>query len=568
MSRRNVVPDRGRAEAPPIRYAFPDRWYGKLALLLLSVGLLTLSFTPFKQFYLAWVALVPWLIVLRHCRSAITAFCWSWIAGAAFFSANMWWLAWVTGPGLIALMAVLGLYWAVAGMIIRGAGLLPPPGASVRSRSSIAVVFLITAVWVALEWVRDTWPLGGLAWQYLGHSQSPVLPLCQIADITGVYGISFWVAMVNVWVALAVIGRMEWRPLLPSAACLLLIIGAAAGYGVFRMSQHTATAGPRVLVVQPNYPQSNSGSKGASLDQILADHLRWTEQALARDPNVDLVVWSETMMPPLNLAARRLAGTWEAASQQIIALARNHHVAVLAGGMYYDQWTQGADGNPLPLDRRNSAYFYLPTGQSELHYDKIHLVPFGEYLPFKSTIPPLYRLFLWLSPYSEEYTLTAGASDATTVFELKPGWRFVTPICFEDMDAVLVRRMFAPPGGTGKRADFIVNITNDGWFRFNEMPQHLQQAIFRGIENRIPTARSVNTGISGFIDSYGRTSGLLPPGTQAVSVATLALDSRLTFYTRFGDIFAYICAAVTAGLVAISLARRQMRHDKPQGAKS
>src|SRR4051812_39713095 len=109
---------------PPEARSHGDRWYAKLGLLLLSIALLTFSFAPFNQFYLAWVGLVPWLLVLRRVRSQRAAFLWSWLAGLFFFTANMWWLAYVTGPGLIALMVVLALFWGVAGAAIRGAGLL------------------------------------------------------------------------------------------------------------------------------------------------------------------------------------------------------------------------------------------------------------------------------------------------------------------------------------------------------------------------------------------------------------------------------------------------------------
>jgi len=213
-------------------------------------------------------------------------------------------------------------------------------------------------------------------------------------------------------------------------------------------------------------------------------------------------------------------------------------------------------------DRRNTAYLYDARGVlADERYDKIHIVPFGEYLPFKSGFPPLYKLFLSLSPYTEDYTLTPGSENAITVFEVKsstPPARFVTPICFEDIDPLLVGKMFRGGGGA-KRADFIVNITNDGWFKFNEMPQHLQSAQFRSIENRAPTARSVNTGISGFVDSVGRTHGLIAAGIEGTSVQTLLLDRRSTVYTRWGDVFAGACIGVTLATAAAALVRRRRR---------
>jgi apolipoprotein N-acyltransferase len=157
-----------------------------------------------------------------------------------------------------------------------------------------------------------------------------------------------------------------------------------------------------------------------------------------------------------------------------------------------------------------------------------------------------------LGPASyKESVLRPGEPDALTVFQLPgPGrvWRFVTPICFEDIDAGVCSAMFRPQNAGGKRADFLVNLTNDGWFKANENAQHLQAAIFRSIENRVFSARSVNTGISGFIDSTGQTSHLLPVRQEGTAVAQVMLDSRLSIYTRCGDFFAWLCVAVLAAL--------------------
>jgi apolipoprotein N-acyltransferase len=571
--------------------ALPVRpWWWKPGLLLLSVVLLTLSFAPFGQFYLAWVAMVPWLIVLRHCRSARGAFFWSWLGGVVFFSLNMWWLAYVTGPGMAALILWLGVYWGVAGAIIYGAGLLQlgrgnirpapasraaPDGGTSQRRPPIISALLIAAVWVGLEWLRAVWPLGGLEWQFIGHTQSPLLHLCQVADVTGVFGISFWLMLVNAWIALLLLHRDRRRELIPSGITVGLILIGVAGYGFFRFAQHATRPGPQVVVIQPNYPQSNSGDKGADLQDILIFHIKQTQRALAANPQTDLVAWSETMMPPLNASALERFPTGslpEAAKERIESLAAEYGTSLIVGGMYQGGWVREALGWK-ETESRNSAYFFQPGGaMSQLRYDKIHLVPFGEYLPFHHTIPPLYRLLLWLSPYKEGYFLNAGAPDALTVFELTPHalspgrdsadratWRFVTPICFEDMDAELVRRMFKPQAGGRKRADFIVNLTNDGWFKYNEMPEHLQQAIFRSIENRVPTARSVNTGVSGFVDSMGRTSNLLPVDTEGVSTNRLALDDRVTFYTRFGDVFGVACALVAGLLATVGAGRWWLR---------
>jgi apolipoprotein N-acyltransferase len=426
--------------------------------------------------------------------------------------------------------------------------------------------------------------------------------MCQIADFAGVYGVSFWVVAVNALVALLVIHRLRIRPLLPAVAAVTALLLFTLGYGVFRMSQHAALSpGPTVMVVQSNYPQSNTGSKGATYQQLVDFHVSRTASALRANPGVDLVIWSETMMPELNRKARSLFRGMEVGEhadygqfldeshERLKNLAYEQKVALLVGALYLDVTRQddpaAKNGVRVLQDRRNVAYLYDRTGHMSDdpadRYDKVHIVPFGEYLPFKDSLPALHKLFVALSPYEEDYFLTPGQESAMTVFRVDPApppaatnpttvpapapapassnnpYRFVTPICFEDIDPMLVAKMFrgnaGPWGKDVKRADFIVNVTNDGWFKFNEMPQHLQAARFRSIENRAPTARSVNTGISGFIDSLGRTSGLVPSGQEGVSVQTLPLDRRVTLYTRVGDVFAYACILVALATVAAAL---------------
>ena len=141
--------------------------------------------------------------------------------------------------------------------------------------------------------------------------------------------------------------------------------------------------------------------------------------------------------------------------------------------------------------------------------------------------------------------------DILTVFKLHgdgKDWRFVTPICFEDIDARICSAMFRPEGDGGKRADFLVNLTNDGWFKANENADHLQAASFRSIENRVWIARSVNTGISGFIDSVGDCSDLLPVRRTGRRARQIMIDGRLQFYTKFGDVFAYMCDVFAVGI--------------------
>ncbi len=582
---------KGRESAPAVPWS--ERWYGRLALLSLSVALLTLSYAPIKQFYLAWFGLVPWLIVIARCRSYKSAVFWGWFSGTMFFIANMWWMAYVTAAGMVGLMAVLAGYWGLMGAAVRafrfGVRDSSPSDSNGKddalkladrygSCCSTGGVFLIAFAWTALEFIRGNFIWKGLPWLYLGHTQTPILVVCQIADTLGVYGISFWIVLLNAIIAAWWLGGFKYaavRRAVPIAAGLTLFIIL---YGVWRMVQTVEEPGPVVMVVQSNDPQSNTGEKGASLEDRVLFYYQATKAELIRQKGrVDLVVWSETTMPELNLESRQVLRGYtygqnlEVITKLIEDMSATFQVGFIVGGHYAGDWNVNVEP-PVSHDSRNSAYFFDRSGLkpklSDLRYDKIHIVPFGEFLPFRQSLPGVFELIKKWGlgpPDMDNYQLNAGDENNLTVFPLiktnnpqdLDTWRFVTPICFEDIDAGLTARMFRPGADGQKRADVLINLTNDGWFKANENSQHLQAATFRSIENRVPTARSVNTGISGFIDSVGRTHDLVPVRTSGVSTAKLSIDSRVTFYTRFGDVFGWICVSVTGSAWVLGMTRKR-----------
>lgn len=546
----------------------PDGWLARLGLLALAAGLLSFSFAPWNQFYLAWIGLVPWLIAVAPARSAVRAFAWGWLGGVCFFSANVMWLWRATVPGTIALVCYLALFWGFVAAMMHLTGVLR---AGRRPSAGILSVFTVAAIWVGSEWLRATL-LSGFPWILLGQSQSPLLVMCQIADVTGVFGVAFWIVSINALITMLFLRRWNRDQSSIAIASVLLLIVAVAVYGGFRLRQQTTTPGPRVMVVQPNHAHKRGGEKTVTQEEQIEYHLTATECALAGDADVDLVVWSETVMPPLNREARHelrneSSGTFLAGiDRRLQEFARRNRTALVTGAYSVGGW-QTIDNKRTATDIRNSVFLYHADGtQSPLQYDKIHLVPFGEFLPFRRSAPAVYRLLSWFAAYSVEYAITPAPREAMTVFEIHPmrhsdEWtspaRFVTPICFEDVDAALLARMFRPGDDGRKRADFIVNITNDGWFRGNQQAQHLQAAIFRSIENRVPTARADNTGISGFIDSAGRTSrdSLLPVRTDGTLTRRVMLDRRIPIYTRIGDVFAISCLGAVAVLSLGPLAR-------------
>jgi apolipoprotein N-acyltransferase len=555
---------------------FAETARGRLILCIASVILLSLSFAPLKQFYCAWFGLTPWLVVIARAQRRRTVLFWSWITGIAYFSINIWWIAYVTIPGAIALMIYMGIWFAIAGWLIWATQLfaIPDDSTPVRPSRGVITVLLVAAVWVTMEFAWGNF-LTGLPWLFLAHTQTPILAMCQIADFAGTYGVTFWVVLVNAWLTMLILHRLNPTRLILSGVVVAAVLLLTLTYGLFRMGQKTTSPGPTVMVVQPNFPQSNTGSKGATLDEIMDFHVSATRAALAAGPHPDLVAWSETMMPELNApyreymhefvtreGRRNVGQLLDNIYAQLTQLAAAAHINLLVGGitMLPDR---PVDGKPT-WNRRNSAFLFDPEGhESAQRYDKIHLVPFGEFTPFRESFPPLYRFFSYFNPYGgADYTVHPGTE--LTVFQLEPGGhRFVSAICFEDVDARLMTRMF-DDGKGGKRADFIVNLTNDGWFATPQMQQHLQLSTFRCIENRVPTARSVNTGVSGFIDSVGRVHDTIPVHTTGARTVRLELDHRVTAYTHFGDVFAGLCMAATVGLLAFGV-RNRMKNRKATG---
>ncbi|HWP40482.1 MAG TPA: apolipoprotein N-acyltransferase [Tepidisphaeraceae bacterium] len=546
----------------------------RLALLVVSALLLFAALAPLGQFHLAWIGLVPWLGAVRPARSVRAAFVWGWLGGAVFFLLSLGWLWRATIPGTIGLIVYLALFWGLAAALMHRGRLLHPGHAQRMGGGGLfASAMLIAAIWTATEWLRG-YLLTGFAWAFLGHTQSPLPAMCQVADFAGAYGVSFWVALVNAIVFLAIFHPAR-RAVVAAAAMTLLLLLGVLGYGLFRIAQTRGSTrpGPGVLVVQPNFPHERGGRQPVTQQQQIDFHFGITRQALGQasassttQPSIDLIVWSETVMPALNIEARTEPGLGGAAfveqtHQMLRELTAGHRVALITGGYFVGGW-QGTLGSRRATDIRNAAYFYDRWGrQSEARYDKIHLVPFAEFLPLRESAPAIYRVLRWLAAYSVDYPIVGADPSAMTVFILDgvdddrvagQSWRLVTPICFEDTDAALIARMFRPAknasGPNHKRADILVNLTNDGWFRGVQQAQHLQAAIFRSIENRVPTARADNTGISGFVDSVGRAHGLIPVRTAGTSRHTLLIDDRLTIYTRFGDVFALVCVAVAAGV--------------------
>src|SRR4051812_13910783 len=250
------------------------RWPVQLGLLALSVLLLSLALAPAYQFYLAWIGLVPWFFVIASTRTKKAAFGWSWLGGTLFFFAHMWGVWEDTVPGMFALLVYLGLFWGFTALVFTAFRW--------RAIHPALSILLIATSFTALEWVRGNWSMfgnQGLPWLYLGNTQSPLLLMCQIADFGGVYAVTFWVVLVNALV-FVIITQKRNRRAVPAVLLVALASLVNGIYGVQRLYGEKPRGGPTVVVVQPNYKQSNSGEKGAPLEEIVRFHVNTTKAAL------------------------------------------------------------------------------------------------------------------------------------------------------------------------------------------------------------------------------------------------------------------------------------------------
>jgi apolipoprotein N-acyltransferase len=545
-------------------------------LLFASVALLTLAAEPFGQWYLAWVGLVPWLIAIGQSANVRAAVLGGWLAGVLYFAVNLWWLWTASIPGTIVLVLYFGLYWALAAALVRGLQLCANNGDADRHHESWRTAyqsFAVAAVWVAAEWLRSN-VASGFPWLPLGSTQSPIPLMCQVADIGGPWIVSFWVALVNGAVATIWLHRREPQSWRAPTIGVIATLAAVAGYGAWRLYSTTTSSGPRVAVLQSNFRHVPGGAPTVSREEAVEFFITELQNRLAGQP-ADLVVLPEAALPPINDEARRelarsqMGPFLDDTYRRLTQIAKDQHTTLLAGGNAVTGWTTRGSEH-IGTEIRNSAYVIDPQAEPPLmRYDKIYLARFSERAAL--TIGPawLRRLAAFISAPRAAQPMFAGRLDDLRPFRLNwtgsvEGTPFIAPICLENIDSATFARMVCGPSPAGKQAEFIINISNDGWFGTQEKYQHLQTTIFRCIENRVPMVRSSNTGISAFIDSSGRVEETIAPNTSGFAVRTIALDGRRTFYMRYGDVFPIGCVIVVAIDVLARLARRHRAHSRPK----
>ena len=542
-----------------------------------SAVMLTVIQAPINFSMLAWVSLVPFILACSPDAKPRRLALVSYIISLCYWLGNLYWLIPVTIAGWIAFCLYTAALWPILALCLRYCRIKKIP------------LFLATAVLVVgVEQMQGLF-LGGFFWRFLAHSQYQNIPLIQIADIFGTAGVSFLIAMVNGLLAELILAAgkkniFKIKQLLKVAVvCAAFVVTII--YGRWRISQEDQCIqpGPYVASLQSNVPQSVKRTFKSSEDLFngLMEHSKASAEAGA-----ELIVWPETMVQAIldtSIWPLLVSAEDNRAFDKALKEHSKDNAFVLVGA--YGGQIKQDDSAPY-LARYNSAFLYRPDGQKDnSRYDKIHLVPFGEFLPFRKHCRWLYNFLMKFTPYNYDYSLDAGSE--YTVFEMTgqgpeaQAYKFGVMICYEDTVPAIARR-FALDKQDTKRLDWLVNISNDGWFvRFKddkvlpsaELAQHAVVCAFRAVENRLPILRSVNTGISCLIDSsgsirYGFLAGNLPPHTLARTgmpgwfLDRIMIDKRTTFFSKFGDWLGFCCQLCLILLIIVPLSTKFFRSRK------
>jgi len=506
------------------RLAKPDIKAGTRRDYLLAIlggALLALSFPKPDLSVLAWFAFVPLLLAIAR-KSPAQAFRLGMVYGLTAYGGLLYWLNIVMTlygklPDIVSfcLFLVLAAYLALYVGIIAGL---------VRRGETVGISTLLSfpCLWVGFEYLRS-FLLTGFPWASLGYSQYRVLPLIQIADITGVYGLSFLIALANVVLLRIIKGAvMRGHSVYPakSAALLFLLLVLTLGYGFMRLNSAERGVPLKVVLVQGNIPQDVKWDPDFQ-ESTVAVYEKLTREACSN--GADLVVWPESALPFYFQNGGEYA-------RRVKSLAAKLNTFMVVG-------SPAAEQKQEQTRYLNSAFLLSPAGTVVGRSDKIHLVPFGEYVPLARLLPFVHKLVVGIGDFSP--------GEGTIPLRIDKGEIGIL-ICFEGIFPDLSRSYVR----AGSR--LLVNITNDAWYGRSSAPyQHLSMTVFRAVENRVPLIRAANTGITAIIDSRGHIRGMTQLFKEAYLTGEVRLGEGETVYTRYGDLFAGICLALSAVIIVL-----------------
>ena len=528
---------------------------GKIKILaVLSAVLLFLSFPNLNLFPFAWVALVPFFIALGRTTSWKSAFWIGYLTGFLFFAgllpailllypyANIF----ATLVGYLLLVGYTALYFAVFAVLMR----------FVPRRSSILFSLFAACIWTALEWVRS-WMITGFPWGSIGYSQWNNLPGIQIASVVGVHGISFVIVLFNAGLATLLLNRHQWQQELRAVVLPLILMLLCFGYGILHLQKaaplgQSTNAAPRtnvetlkVALVPGNISQLQKWDL-RQFPKILQRYIELTHKASSEDP--ELIVWPETA-----IRSRALTGEWPTYYRRFSQMLRDIGIPMLLGTANTGETDTAIGQFSKNLEKRDTDIYnrvlsIAPEGKIHGSYAKMHLVPFGEYVPLAHLLPDFIPNFIQFKPFTHGKTVNLlpvfDVKNKTNTRKIEVG----ASICFESV----FPDEFRKPVIMGARTMGI--FTNDAWFKGTAFPElHLSMAPFRAVENRIAVFRCANGGFTCVVDKFGRiTTPLITPDTaQEILIASVPLlsptEREQTLYTRYGDWFPILCTLICVG---------------------
>src|SRR5712692_4448862 len=511
-----------------LRASFPT--LAEASLATGSALLLVLSFPDFDLWWLAWFGLVPLLVVVTRTTKAGRAFLLGWLWGVIFFYGTCWWLTYPMvryahiGAALAYVLLLLPVIFVALFPALFCAALV-----RLVSRFGPAALLAAPFLWVSLEFGR--YAVTGQMWNAIGYSQAFHPVLIQSARWGGVYAISFLVASANAAIALALFRRTVLETVVSVVMlAMILLVLALAHIQVISELEFSSEPQNLVVAVQPNVPMEGSDDS-AVMRELLNRHLELSLKGLGQGRDgytkASLVIWPES---PMNFSYSRDSQLRAA----VATFARTNHTAVLLNSL-----------EPAPnAGEHNSAILVNEEGRIVAQYDKIRLMPFGEYVPLPHWLPGASSVRGIVGDF------TPGSS-----YTLMPlgDWRAGVFICIEAAHPGIARSF------VNEGADVLINISNDGYLGPTPvMRQHLANAIFRAVENDRPLMRVTNSGITALVSPVGEawdsTAGFKP----AVRSWTIRKEVfRKTFYTRHGEAFPYLCALMSLGVVAASFIIRK-----------
>ena len=503
----------------------PHDWR-RITLCLLTGVLYGLAAPDARLHFLCWVLLVP-LLWAADGTSTQRGLWYGWVAG---FFVHLFCFYWVAGTiqrysnlNVALSLLALVLFCVYSGLPF---GLITAATVFVRSRTKVPLVVVLPPLYVAMEYLYPfIFP-----WN-LGAGQYEVLAVIQIADLFGVYGISALIVTVNCALFEVLKSLVRRRPFpVRSVSWAAILLIATIAYGLARthaVESVLAQGKPLTVgIVQPNVLLEERASPHLARD-IALRFTRLSQEASAR--GADLIVWPESAV---NYVFQPDGGPSSPSGRL------KDYVRELKAALVFGSFSVEPDG------MKNTAYLLDPEGRPVGRYDKVHLLAFGEYMPFSDLIPRLNGLVQGVGDFKPGRSIDPLCWDHTCVGLL---------ICYEAILKDLARTM------AERGAQLLVNITNDAWFGDTSCPeQHLMLASLRAVENRLYLVRSANTGISAVVDPLGRIRARTPVFTEALLVEEVRLGSMRTVYQRWGDVLPKLCAAIAVVLVAMGAGSRPL----------